>query len=341
LLLFFLMKIKHLCSYKNSNYKLKTSLLTTNKPIVILISLSVLLTVLILFWYLSYSNINISVEKNKGVGPFQAVINYEITGWNKNKTYLINFDDFLNNYKKVALPYEKKTITHTYHYADVYRVQVYSKTDTIAKFPVVVETNNWQHVLAVFGDPNIYVTLEPNNSYSSNSILYIDPKIVANHGIDTLNKYWVKHRYIKNLDLDGNNFRLELRVRMQSKLNGIDCPEIDIAVPCLHEIFKFKVFYPGCGSIENTTIFGEKRFDGTYTDLSNFGHDITKWTNISLTVKNKVVEVNYNDSVVYQTVYKNHAGPVNGILFNTLRSAEIDFVRLSDLEGNIVFEDDF
>ena len=87
--------------------------------------------------------------------------------------------------------------------------------------------------------------------------------------------------------------------------------------------------------------FGEQAMRGTDTDLLPISFDVHEWTDIEITVKNKLATVKLNDKKVFSTRFTADTKylPALGFISNGL--CEVDKAELIGLDGKVVYESEF
>lgn len=86
---------------------------------------------------------------------------------------------------------------------------------------------------------------------------------------------------------------------------------------------------------------GERFFSGKENDLSEFGCDIYKWQELELRVENKFAKLLLNGKSIADLTYNEEFGKLVGIIYTFGGTGSVDYVQLSDTNGNIVYNDQF
>jgi hypothetical protein len=87
--------------------------------------------------------------------------------------------------------------------------------------------------------------------------------------------------------------------------------------------------------------FGEQLKKGSDTDLLPITFDISQWTDIEITVKNKVATVKINDNEVFTTRYTTDTKYLAGLGYISNGLCEVDSVELTGLDGKIMYKNEF
>ncbi len=322
-----------------SKSKVKTSTIFISVLLVAL--LSYLLYYFVIQGPRNSNEFEFSIKSSEGEVPYTIVVQYDVSKIEGDNIF-IDFDDFTTeeSKRKERLPKDKNTITHSYLYGDICRVKLMIGDSVVKQIPVILKTHGWQNVVALYNESKYYPLMDKDSGITD-SKLFIKPMVVASNGVDTIRDYWLKSRWVSPLNADGDNFVFETKFRNRYNPGWNNCPEVDMTILGNDGSFKFKIFNTGCGSAQTLNVFGNISLDGKFYDLSSFGKNLNQWQAIRLEAKDKKVSIFCNGELIYDTLYASSIGSLYGVLFNTKRSAEIEYVRLNKLNGTPIFSDEF
>jgi hypothetical protein len=88
-------------------------------------------------------------------------------------------------------------------------------------------------------------------------------------------------------------------------------------------------------------VFSEKIISGKDTNLAPISFDVTQWTDIELTVKNKLATIKINGKESFSSGYKTDTKLITGLSFISNGLCEVDNVELKGLDGKVVCKNDF
>jgi hypothetical protein len=141
------------------------------------------------------------------------------------------------------------------------------------------------------------------------------------------------------MTLPSDNFKLSARVRMQ-EVRNTPCPYIEIELFCQRSFMIMRSTTKGCAH-EAFLEFGEQIMRGNSTDLLPISFDVSEWTAIEITVKNKTATIKINDKEVFSTRYMTDTKYLAGLGFISNGLCEVDSVELTSLDGKIMYKDEF
>ena len=138
--------------------------------------------------------------------------------------------------------------------------------------------------------------------------------------------------------MDGDNFILETRVKNDIRENP--CQTLYLYIICAEGVAYLPLTTPGCVSTLRLK-YSDYYADGKSNDLSVFGCDLSDWIDLRCEVKNKEVKIFINQNLKHQLVYSRPLEKIVGIAYNFKGCGAVDFIKLSDQTGKIVYEDNF
>lgn len=118
------------------------------------------------------------------------------------------------------------------------------------------------------------------------------------------------------------------------------CPYIEVELYCQRSFMLMRSTTKGCAH-EALIQFGEQRMRGSDTDLLPISFDVTQWTDVEITVKNKVATVKLNDKEVFSTRFVTDTKYLAGLGFISNGLCEVDKAELVGLNGEVVYKNEF
>ena len=81
--------------------------------------------------------------------------------------------------------------------------------------------------------------------------------------------------------------------------------------------------------------------NGKYNDLSFLSADLSSWNILKIVIENNRAAITNGAVTIYTCSYNQSLGQIKGIRFITKGSGAIDYVRLNNSQGNLVYNEDF
>lgn len=233
-------------------------------------------------------------------------------------------------------PLESKHSSFYYH-PGFFHAKLVANSEVIKEHDVFVVSDGWIAMIERLPEP-IYVNnlLTKENGYLGlNMSAY--PK-QADHFQDK--DFFVAYYYVKDFgETDAGNLDFECRIRNNTEMGSV-CRESRISILCTRGFYSIPLCMPGCvGNIRLT--LGNLSLSGKTQDLSALGCDLTNWTDFKLHVENNSCEISINDEVKLTAKHERDLGRVVGIKFKFNGIGEVEMVKLSELDNEIIFEDSF
>lgn len=282
-----------------------------------------------------------SVTNPTGMVPHTALINYQIPNNNKVET-ILDFNYFSNQEddrtEKLLFP-DNNTLTHLFTYPDYYHVEMKANGTIVDQSTIHVLSGDWKA---------LYVTNRKKNRIlldypaKRNGKLHVPKKTIDS--LLQINEYeqsWLFYINSDTFNIDCSNLILETRIRSQSKAEietGCHFGEINLITD--NGAIMARFCDPGCHKWIKLQA-GKEFLNGEYQDLSMFTNDMHQWVDIKVENVGQVARYYKNDSLIYEIPYQEPLGDLKVIEFDFTVSGEVDFIKLTNSRGNVLYEDDF
>lgn len=309
-----------------------------------IIGLLILVVGYLIYYYATPPAGEFVLREKAGKAPFQARWDYDLSGMKGNDVY-IDYND-LTHREDILIDPDKYSHTYSFRVPDVYYVcfkyQEGRNWNWIGCDPVVVYSDGWHTSLIDYYSENFVIKdLRSNDPFIQNHQLHVTPSIVSKYGLDTNQTYWTKYRYVKDFQLPGETFSVEVMAKAESFQKGVDCPELIINVMGDINEVEIPFSYPGCGAQDAHFTIGDSYFKGTDRSMDAFLHDLTSWTKIILRVKDQHLICNINNKEVYNEPFTGAIGNIQGIMLQMRGKGYVDYVRIYNKMNAMVFNDEF
>ena len=266
-----------------------------------------------------------SVVFNYNIDEVQADSFFIQQSWDKNRRVKI----YKNNY----------TLTDIYYEPGYHIAKLIANDSVIRTADVSISTDRW-----------FFYAIDNIINYTSE---YIKVDTFVNKGrlgltIPQLQKNNIevskdkRYHYVyfpSQMNIPGDNFKYKTRIRMQEVRNSL-CPYIEIELYCQRSFMIMRSTTKGCAH-EAFIVFGEQLKKGSDTDLLPITFDVSQWTDIEITVKNKVAALKINDKEVFSTRYTTDTKYLAGLGYISNGLCEVDRVELTGLDGKVMYKNEF
>ncbi len=141
-------------------------------------------------------------------------------------------------------------------------------------------------------------------------------------------------------NLSSDNFSLETRFQHVWGEGPAICKTVKLFILCTQGAFIIPFTIPGCVGEVNLKL-NDHVLAGRSNDLSAFSTDPTLPMNLNIEVRNREVSIILNGKLISKQSYQEDAGNVVGFRYSFLGAGKVDYLKLSDKSGNLVFEERF
>jgi hypothetical protein len=268
--------------------------------------------------------------------PNTVVFNYNIDDVQADSFFIQQSWD---KNRRVRIYKNTHTLTDIYYEPGYHIAKLIANDSIITAVPVSIPTRDW---FFYANENKIRYQTEyiKADGPLHNGLLALSPlDLTKNRIAPEKGKLYLYSYFPQKLEVSSENFSLKTRVRMKEISNNF-CPYIGIEVHAQRYFMLIKSTPKGCAS-EATVYLGEKTISGKDTDLSAISFDVTQWTDIELTVKNKQAIIKINGKESFSGSYNNDTKLITGLSFISNGLCEVDNVELKGVDGRMVYKNDF
>jgi hypothetical protein len=240
--------------------------------------------------------------------------------------------------RRQAVPKDGHEHTSIYYHPGYFRAKLVIGDQIVREHNLMIPSDGW-HV-AIMREP-VPVYFKPNEVIR-NGVLSVPVAMIQQHNIPMQPQPpTVRYRYVREFkNLRDDNFTLETRLKSDFKQGSSICQNITIMILCKNEFFSIPLSAKGCTGNLELYLAGHSAQAKT-TDLSAFGADLSQWTDLRCDVRNGQMQVFVGGKKAYETRIPTDAKDIIGISYDFEGTGSVDFVRFSQPNGTIVFEDKF
>ncbi|MDQ3394198.1 MAG: hypothetical protein M3512_08830 [Bacteroidota bacterium] len=267
--------------------------------------------------------------------PNTVVFNYDISAYIFDSAFIQQNWDYRRRQK---IEKENKQMTSVYYYPGHFHAKLVLNDQVIKEHGLLIPTEGWLGIIDGEGFDFPEYIFSENLNY--NKSLHASPVVLQSKKVDTRKSFQLAYSNVQDFRVDGDNFILETAIKNNLEEGGQMCQESGFLLDGESGIIMVPFSAPGC--VGNLGLqFGDMFINGKTTDLSVLGTDLSKWNRVRYAVKDKNAAVYLNDKLIYETTYNEPVGTIMGINFKFHGAGAVDFVRLKDAEGKVIYEDEF
>ena len=274
----------------------------------------------------------ITLLKTEGFNPKTATFEYLTP--NQTDSFKIRFDE---DFMPVNISNGNKTISYFFQSPGIFRVRMLANEKVVSDTTtVIVETKGWQSLAYYFEQDykKRFFSIPIKNLENS----YFHPRTedLISAGMDISKIIVLRLDNFHPTGVDGDNFSLNTTVKNTDHWTGVHCNSIYLRIFGRKETIDFRFTNPGC-SYWISCKFGEKTFNLTNGDVSDFVFDISEWQNIRVENKNKQLDLFVNNVKRFTNSYNKSLGEIVGVSILFHGNGYVKSYQLTDLKQKVVF----
>ena len=269
--------------------------------------------------------------------PNTVIFNYDLSNVEADSFF---FQQSWNNLEKVSIDPKGHSYSNIYYYPGFHKAKLIANDSILKRFRVHITTDGWLPLIryrSAEEDRPVYIK---KNKPSTDGTLHINRDDLVASLVDSDKDFVVSYFNIREFEnAHSDNFSIDTRVKCDNS-NSTPCPGFEMVVMCEEHIFFVRMMNKGCER-DIALKMGEVVLNGMSTDLSAFGRDVYQWQNLKVEVENKKATIYLDGQNVYTLKFKNDLGKIVGLAYHFTGTAAIDYVRLKNGEGKMVYEEEF
>lgn len=268
--------------------------------------------------------------------PNSVVFNYNVDSVEADSFFIQQSWD---TNRRVRIYKNTYTLTDIYYEPGYHVAKLIANDSVIRAVDVSIPTDRW-FFYAIDNVPNYIPEYIRTDRFVDHGSLALATNQLLENRIDiTKDKRYHYVYFPSQMDVPSDNFRFKTRVRM-TEVRSTPCPYIELELFCQRTFMVMRSTTKGCAH-EAFMTFGEKLFRGRNHDLLPISFDVSQWTDIEITVKNKLVTIRINDQDVYSTQFTVDTRHLTGLGYISNGLVEVDAVELVGIDGKAMYRSDF
>lgn len=246
-----------------------------------------------------------------------------------------------NQAERVQLYPSQQHHSAVYYLPGFHRARLLVDERIVADRRVHITTDDWLP-LARYDIMDTIPFYLPVDKIRNNGVLHAAPQLLADARLDlSKNQYWVSYYNVRDFgEITGDDFRLQARLRNRLEDGGLTCQKSQLFLLCENEFFLIPLAYAGCVS-DMTLLLPDQRLTGKENDMSAFGCDLSDWRTLTLSAEGGDTRILVDDRELHRHQSGVPAGRIKGMQFRFYGTGALDWVRLYDGQGQLIYADEF
>ena len=268
--------------------------------------------------------------------PNTVVFRYNVSNVEADSFFIQHsWDDRLRH----SISPQDHEFTSLYYYPGYFWAKLIADGTQLQEHPLMVPTDGW---LALVEQDEIIPIYVPQEASFSDGALQASPAWLTANSMDArAGEAWLNYYLVRDFGaLDSDAFSLEAEIRNDVDGGRAICRHSQVYVLAEQGHMFVPLSIPGCVADLDLT-FSEVEVEGRTNDLSGLGTDLSTWQRLHVDVQQRRVTIFLNDTPVYQGAYQEGMGKVVGLNFRFLGLGAVNYIRLRDGEGALVYQKDF
>ena len=229
-------------------------------------------------------------------------------------------------------------ITNIYFESGFHRARLIANDSVIALQPIHILSDGWEPHL-YYSDQDATPIDFKNETFIQNGQLHLSRSMLKKRNIDFSKGFYSRISISQEFNVHSGNFSITTRMKSDSAFSSL-CPWMTLMVVTEQHIFYVGLRKKGCERNAGYKL-GEVVRDGESNDLTALGCNVYAWQELEIKVRDKSAEILMNGETVFREVFKEDFGKVVGLAYIFEGTGSLDFVKMSDANGQVIFEDGF
>lgn len=271
--------------------------------------------------------INFSSRPVTNTYPNSVVFDFDLKNISSDSIHIQQYWDVT---KTVILNREQKQATGIYYFPGYFRAKLMVDGKAVKEHDLFLRSNGWLGTIEYEPVPKYFMPL------SIERAILTYPKELAREIKNSSEPLISVYNYIDDLgNISGDNFTLKASIRTTFNEIWAVCQASRIYIIGTTGAMIIPFSKIGCSS-DNNLMLNDVYLSGKEHDLSAFATELNKFTDVEISVNEKVFILSINDSEVYRKEYRQSMGMVVGLRFKFLGLGEVKSFTLLDQNCNEV-----
>ena len=287
--------------------------------------------------YVEYllSKIEFTTSQVKGICPLTVTFSYHIPA-SLFEDITVMYEEANGDISERKLNENIDKINATYIYEGEAFCHLKYKDRIIKTIPVECRKTGWS-VFVREERKKIFRVFPMEQAYNDSGYVSLPIENVPQEA--HTNHMFVSYVFYKEKLIDGDNFIYEARVRNSKQENAVPCSDIIMYIHSDTAMHGFAMNENGYAYIK--LISGENTIKGDEYNLSRFNFNSSEWHVMTIKVVNKKTTFYVDGEEVLGMDYKEPLGYANELTLRFKGCGAVDYVKVSNLDGKVVYEENF
>lgn len=231
---------------------------------------------------------------------------------------------------------QEKVHTSIYYYPGFFQAKLVVNDSIVKEHPLYIKSSGW---LPVVEQEKVPVYFSRAEALDGKGTMQLPIALIKEKNVALQPESpWVSYFNIREFDsLRTDNFIFETEIRNDYSEGAAVCQHSEIHILLEGGALIIPLAIPGC--VSELAIYDRK---GKLTDPSPLGVDFSDWVKLRYEVKDKQGRLFINESLAYDNIgLEFPAVKLVGIRYRFQGTGSVNYVRLADRSGKLVYGDEF
>lgn len=265
--------------------------------------------------------------------PNSVIFKYDATAAKDDDTVYIqqSWDERLRQ----RVDKNEKVATSIYYYPGYFVSKLVVNNEIVKQHGIHIRTNGW---LPLVEQPNVPVYFKEHDAINSTGVMTLPLARLAENSIPMQPQTpWVAFHNSREFgNLKSDNFIFETELKNDYNEGAGICQNIEIHIRWEGGVLIVPLSIKGC--VSNLGLFD---VEGRKADTSLLGCDFSDWVQLKVMVKDRKGELFVNGSKAYDLNLDVPPANLVAITYRFQGTGSVNSVKLSTVDGDVVYENDF
>ena len=232
---------------------------------------------------------------------------------------------------------DQREATSLYYYPGYYNAKLIADNEIIKEHPIHITTNGWVGIVEG-NDIPVYL---PDEALNRESGLSVATDWLTQYGFDKNENTVIGYYNVQDFaPVHTDNFTLELSIRNTASPSFYPCNAGELYVRGQYSAIGFSTAIPGCAG--NLHVMASDLYlSGQSNDLTALAAEMATSQRIRLSSQDRNLTIQVGDNAPLEAAYTRDAGTVVGMWVRFVGDGVLEYARLWDGEGVLVYEEVF
>lgn len=267
--------------------------------------------------------------------PNSVIFEYDAS---KSPTDSVFIQQSWNKDLSTQVPKNQNQHTSIYYYPGYFKAKLVVGDKIMKEHDLFIQSNGWIPFVEQKPVP-IYLD---SNDLKKDGVMGLSIENIKSYNIQLQpNTPVVRYSNVRDFgSITSDEFVLETSIRSEYNIGVAVCQKVWVSILCEGSAITIPLSKKGCISENSLFVLGES-ISGKSNDLSGFGVDFDDFVVMKSVASRSQILFYVNNEIVYQVKNPLLNYKIVGIVYRFQGTGSVDYVKLSEGSGKVVYQEDF